>query len=252
MSLLNDRAPLRNRIVHLATALTIVTVTGACESPRTEEPSPAPGDPVTAADPIVLFDGASFDGWRGFQREDIPEGWTISDDGALHFTTAEGDINTGLITVEEFSDFDLRFEWRVAPGGNSGVFFHVAEEEDAIWKTGPEYQLVDNTDHADGDNPETSAGSNYGLHGPDENFARPAGEYNEGRIVVRDGRVEHYLNGQKVVDYELGSDGWEALVAESPFQEHAQYGRTGRGHIALQEGGPVWIRNVTIQTFDGD
>lgn len=237
-------------ILHVSMVLAVTVTVGACEPPRSEEVSSPPADTLAATEDeglIVLFDGATLDGWRGFQTTDVPEGWTVTEHGALHFMTAEGDINQGLITEETFADFDLRFEWRVAPGGNSGVFFHVTEDEDAIWMTGPEYQIVDNADHADGENPETSAGANYGLHGPDENFARPAGEYNEGRIVVRGGRVEHFLNGQRVVDYDLGSEAWTGLVAESPFESHSRYGRTGEGHIALQEGGPVWFRNVTIR-----
>lgn len=248
------RVSLNTPVVRSIAAVVVIAVVGACETPDGSRPAPAT-DTVGASeqnDIIVLFDGESLDAWRGFQRSDIPEGWTITDDGELHFTSAEGDINQGLITKETFSDFDLRFEWRIASGGNSGVFFHVTEEEDTIWKTGPEYQLVDNADHADGANPKTAAAANYGLHGPDQDYARPAGEYNEGRIVVHDGHVEHYLNGHMVVEYELGSEEWTALVAESPFEAHSHYGRTNGGHIALQEGGPVWFRNITIQQLSDD
>lgn len=198
----------------------------------------------------VLFDGESLDGWRGFRSDGVPEGWTVTDDGALHYTTAEGDINQGIMTEEQFSDFDLRFEWRVAPGGNSGVFFHVTEDEDTIWKTGPEYQIVDNAGHPDGQNPVTSAGANYSLYGPEENYANPADEYNDGRIVVRGGHVEHFLNGRSVVEYDLESAEWNERIAESSFSDLPAYGRSGSGHIALQEGGPVWYRNIRIRTLD--
>jgi hypothetical protein len=243
------------RHARLLFVLSIIVLIAACESPRSDDPSSGEAAVDTAAVSEAhvwqeLFDGESLAGWRGFRQQDVPDGWTVSEDGAIHFTTSEGDINAGLLTEEEFSDFDLRFEWRVAPGGNSGVFFHVTEDDDTIWKTGPEYQIVDNLGHADGENPVTSAGSNYGLHGPDENHAKPAGEYNEGRVVVRDGLVQHFLNGHKVVEYELGSAEWEAFVADSPFAQMPAYGRTGSGHIALQEGGPVWYRNIRIRRLE--
>lgn len=249
--------------------LSIIVLMTACDAPRTGDP--ATGESETASvsgstngsaealgeegepeDWQILFDGENLDGWRGFQSRVIPPGWTVTDDGAIHFASAEGDIDLGLITDEQFSDFDLRFEWRVAPGGNSGVFFHVTEDEDTIWKTGPEYQIVDNIGHDDGENPVTSAGANYGLYGPDEDFSKPAGEYNEGRILVRAGRVQHFLNDQKVVDYRLGSDDWEDRVGASSFNEMPAYGRTGSGHIALQEGGPVWYRNIRIRSLGAD
>jgi hypothetical protein len=210
-------------------------------------------DPPVAAIPAddevweILFDGQTFDGWRGFGRSDVPEGWVITEEGDIHFTSADGDINLGLITEERFSDFDLRFEWRIAPGGNSGVFFRVRENDhEAIWHTGPEYQVVDNTGHPDGENPLTSAGSNYALHGPEEDYMRPVGEYNEGRVLVTGDRVQHWLNGHKVVEYELWDDGWEERVAGTAFARFPEYGRSRSGHIALQEGGPVWYRNIRI------
>src|SRR5690606_12280493 len=198
------RVSLNTPVVRSIAAVVVIAVVGACETPDGSRPAPAT-DTVGASeqnDIIVLFDGESLDAWRGFQRSDIPEGWTITDDGELHFTSAEGDINQGLITKETFSDFDLRFEWRIASGGNSGVFSHVTQEADTTRTLGPEYQLVATADHADGANPNTAAAANYGLHGPDQVYARPAGEYNAGRIVVHDGHVEHYLNGHMVVEYE--------------------------------------------------
>jgi len=251
--------------IHLEVVITIgALLIAACGPPQSDGPDASSGTSDRTADASdtaaragdegeewqVLFDGESLDGWRGFRADDIPEGWTISDDGSLHFTTSEGDINDGLITDEQFSDFDLRFEWRVAPAGNSGVFFHVTEDEDTIWKTGPEYQIVDNEGHPDGQNPLAAAGANYGLYGPVEDFANATGEYNDGRIVVRGGHVEHFLNGDQAVKYHLGSEEWDDLVSESSFGDLPAYGRSGSGHIALQEGGPVWYRNIRIRPLD--
>lgn len=242
--------PMQRTILPVCFLLSILVLIAACESSGERDASAPSAAAQDTTRWNVLFDGSSLGGWRGFRAEGVPEGWTVTEDGDLHFTTSAGDINLGLITEEEYENFDLRFEWRVAPGGNSGVFFHVSEEGETIWETGPEYQIVDNEQHADGETPTTSAASNYGLHGPDENHARPAGAYNEGRILVEEGRVEHFLNGQRVVVYHLGSEAWEALVAESSFSELPDYGRTGSGHIALQEGGPVWYRNIRIRRLE--
>lgn len=257
--------PFHRANFHLEVVITLgALLIAACGPPQADGPEASGGTSDRTADESdlavgagdagenwqVLFDGESLDGWRGFRADDIPEGWTLSDDGALHFTSSEGDINQGLITEDQYADFDLRFEWRVAPAGNSGVFFHVTEEEDAIWKTGPEYQIVDNEGHPDGANPLAAAGANYGLYGPVENFANAAGEYNDGRIVVRGGHVEHFLNGHQIVKYDLGSEEWDDLVSESSFGDLTAYGRSGSGHIALQEGGPVWYRNIRIRPLD--
>lgn len=195
---------------------------------------------------VALFDGESLEGWRGFRRDEAPESWTVSD-GAIHFVSADGDINTGLITSDRYDDFELIFEWKVAPGGNSGVFFRVTEEQDAIWKTGPEYQVVDNVNHPDGRRPVSAAGSNYGLHGPDTDRARPPGQWNEARLLAQGARVEHWLNGHRTAAYDLWDEAWEAAVAASPFRDHRSYGRSRSGHIALQEGGPVWYRTLRVR-----
>ena len=232
-----------------ALGLTVLLLVGCSSAERVSEPPPA-AVPAEEGNWEILFDGRTFEGWRGFGRSDVPEGWAIAED-ALHFTSADGDISLGLITVDRFADFDLRFEWRIAPGGNSGVFFRVVENgREAIWHTGPEYQVVDNTGHPDGENPLTSAGSNYALHGPQENFMRPVGEYNEGRIRVEGARVEHWLNGQKVVEYDLWDEDWEAKLVGTAFARFPEYGRSRSGHIALQEGGPVWYRNIRVLRLD--
>lgn len=211
----------------------------------------AEGTPDGDGEWIALFDGESFDGWRGFGKQEIPDRWAIDDDEqAIHYTRAEADYDLGIITEQQYENFELRFEWKVAPEGNSGVFFRVAESYDAIWHTGPEYQVVDNDGHPDGDDPVTAAGSTYALYGPEEDFTRPAGEWNTGRIVVRGTHVEHHLNGRKIVEYELGSGDWQRRVEASVFNDYPDYGTIRRGHISLQDGGPVWYRNIKLRELD--
>lgn len=191
----------------------------------------------------LLFDGRTAEGWRGFRREDFPAGWRIVD-GTLHRAEKAGDI----ITTETFADFELSVDWRVEGPGNSGIFFRVSEDEDQVWRTGPEYQILNNAVHKDGRNPITRAGANYALHAPREDVARPAGEWNTARLVVNGPHVEHWLNGRKIVEYELWSEDWERRVAESKFAEMPRYGRNTSGHIALQDhNDPVWFRNIKVR-----
>lgn len=192
----------------------------------------------------LLSDG-TLDAWRGYRREDVPAGWSAAGN-TIAFTPGVG--SGSIITRELFTDFELVFEWRVEERGNSGVFYKVTEAERAPYWTGPEYQILDNAGHPDGRQPETSAGSNYALHAPTEDVSRPVGDWNEGRIVVRGPLVEHWMNGVMVVEYELWTDDWRRLVAETKFSEWPGYGMAEEGHLGLQDhGDPVWYRNVRIR-----
>ncbi len=152
------------------------------------------------------------------------------------------------MTVDQFGDFELRLEWRISKNGNSGIMFRVTGEGDEPWWTGPEMQVLDNGGHPDGKDPLTSAGSNYALHAPVSDVTRPVGEWNDVRIVVKDAHVEHWLNGVKVVEYELWSPDWESRVRSTKFASNPQYGRARSGHIVLQDhGDAVWYRNIRIK-----
>ena len=192
-----------------------------------------------------LFDGRSTEAWRGFRSDRLPGGWTIVD-GALTRVAAAGDI----VTREQFGDFELELEWRVRAGGNSGVFYRVSEapELEHVWQSGPELQVLDDAGHRDGARPETSAGSCYDLYPAPRGVVRPADEWNQVRIVLQGGHVEHWLNGRKVVDYELGSREWVDRVARSKFAKLPRYGREPKGHLALQDHGD-WVayRNIRIR-----
>jgi hypothetical protein len=191
----------------------------------------------------LLFDGETMQGWRGYNRPDFPSGWS-AEDGMLVRTGPGGDI----ITDRQFTDFELSLEWRVEEGGNSGVMYRAAEGEESIYHSAPEMQVLDDAGHADGGDPLTSAGANYGLHPAARGVVRPAGEWNRARVVVEGNHVEHWLNGVRVVEYELGSEDWEARVAESKFAQWPAYGRAPRGHIGLQDhDDPVWYRNIKIR-----
>ncbi len=208
-----------------------------------QEPAPA----VSAWKP--LFDGKTTAGWRGFKKEAFPEkGWMV-EDSCLHIRAGGGAGD--IVTVDEYQDFELRFEWKVAAGANSGVFFRVGEEDDAPWYTGPEYQILDDAKHADGQNPKTSAAAAYGMYKAVGKELAEVGAFNEGRIVVVGSRVEHWLNGTRVLAYELGSETWKTDIAASKFASMPNFGRRPKGRIALQDhGDDVWFRNLRIREFD--
>jgi 3-keto-disaccharide hydrolase len=193
----------------------------------------------------ALFDGTSTDAWRGFKRDAFPsKGWAV-ENGTLK--PVVGGDRVDLVTKDIYKDFDLELEWKVGPSGNSGVMYDVAETEAETYYTGPEMQVLDDAGHPDGKNPKTSAGALYALIAPSAKVVKPTGEWNQARLVKKGSHVEHWLNGTKIVEYELGSPALAALIADSKFKEWPRFARQGQGHIVLQHhGDPAWYRNVRI------
>jgi hypothetical protein len=193
----------------------------------------------------LLFDGRTTAGWGGFARDSMSSGWHVVD-GALTRVAQAGDI----VTRDQFENFELTLEWNVAVGGNSGIFYHVADSGSAVYETGPEMQVLDDERHEDGKSPLTSAGSAFGLYPVPRGVVRPAGQWNHARIVVRGAHVEHWLNGTKVVDYELWTPDWSARVQASKFKQWGGYGLSRRGRIALQDHGDrVAFRDIKIRVL---
>jgi hypothetical protein len=191
----------------------------------------------------LLFDGKTVSGWRGFKTPTPPAGWKAID-GTLARAEGGGD----LMTVNQYGDFELQLQWKISKGGNSGIMFHVTEEGGQTYESGPEMQVLDNAGHKDGEAPITSAGSNYAVHPPVRDVSKPVGEWNDVRLVVKGPHVEHWLNGVKVVEYDLWSADWEKRVLASKFAKMPPYGRAKRGHIAIQDhGDAVWYRNIKIK-----
>jgi hypothetical protein len=197
----------------------------------------------------ILFDGKSTAAWRGFRREDFPSKCWAVEDGALR-TIAGCDRadQRDIITKVKYRDFELKLEWRVALGANSGIMYLVSEDENATWRTGPEMQILDDANHVDGKNAKTSAGALYGLIAPVNKTLRPVGKYNQVRIIVRNGHVVYRLNGRKVLEFDLGSDALAAMIADSKFKTFPRFAKNLEGHIALQyHGDDVWYRNIRIR-----
>lgn len=194
----------------------------------------------------VLFGGSSLDNWRNFRKDDI--NWE-TEDSTLTTSGGNGDI----ITKDTYGNFELEFDWKISEGGNSGVMYLVQEgDHGEAYHTGPEYQIIDAENFSEkhgGELDETQVtGANYGLDVPEGQKPKPAGEWNHGKIVVNDGHVEHWVNGEKVVEYELRSDEWREKVQQTKFAEWPDYGMAEEGHIALQDHGDrVWFRDIRIK-----
>jgi len=195
-----------------------------------------------------LFDGTSTRGWRGYGSKEFPAGWVV-EDGALHRRAGGGDI----MTEEVYQDFELRFEWKVAAGGNSGVIYRVREQAEPAFHTGPEYQILDDAIQPDGKILPTSAASLYGMYPPSRRVSKCAGSWNEGRIIVRGDHVQHWLNGELVVDCHIGSEDWNERLKKSKFATWPDFAHPSRGHIVLQDhGDAVWFRQLYIKPITSE
>ncbi len=210
-----------------------------------------------------LFDGETLSGWRnvGGDENDVKK-WTVQDgtlalvqDGvfpawdmikSVLLGGASGDL---MYYREKFRDFELSLQWKISPGGNSGIFYFVKDEKESVsWRTGLEMQVLDNEGHKDGKIRTHRAGDLYDLIAADPETVRPPGEWNEVLIRVKDNHIEHWLNGVKVVSIERGTEDWNALVAASKFADMPGYGKSEAGYIALQDhGDPVWFRNIRVR-----
>ncbi len=195
----------------------------------------------------ILFDGKTVEAWRSFQGADFPvEGWLIENKCLKHCAGMGGG---DLVTVESFEDFELSFEWKVAKGANSGVMIRVSESSGETWHTGPEMQLLDDERHPDARDPKKSAGALYGLFAPNEKKKlKSAGKFNHSQIIADGSSVEHWLNGELILSYEIGSPDWIQALRGTKFESLENFAVNLRGHIALQDhGDDVWFRDIRIR-----
>lgn len=240
-------------------AIASLTMLAACDS-GTPTNDAAPGDPAMAEHPtsastsewVSLFNGRDLDGWRSYNEEAPNPAWIVEDGAIALDVDRDTEQMTGgdLITERQFENFELELEWKLSEGGNSGIFYRVREMpgQDVAYLTGIEMQVLDDDRHVDGGEPKTSAGACYALYPPTVDAVNPVGEWNRVRLVVDHGHAEHWLNGQKVVEYEIGSDDWNRRVAASKFADWEHFARYPKGHIALQDHTDrVWFRNIRIR-----
>ncbi len=223
------------------------------ESASTETATPALNT-LTEAEKqegwALLFDGQTTKGWHIYNR-DTMAGWAVENDEFI--ALGQGGLDghgADIVTDEEFENFELSLEWKMSPGGNSGVFFNVVEspEYSAVYETGPEYQLIDDVGFPEKLEPWQLSAANYAMHPPAKKAYKPVGEFNLTRLVVNKGHVEHWLNGELIVAYDLWTPEWENLANTGKWKDFPGYGRAKKGKIALQDhGNQSWFRNIKIK-----
>lgn len=201
---------------------------------------------------MLLFDGVNTDGWRAFNGDSLPSNWTV-ENGALKALGHDGgDIGGDIVFAPlEFEQFELEFTWKIAPGGNSGVFYHVVEDPKykAPYETGPEYQVIDQLGFADPLEDWQSLAADYAMYTPDfEGVVKPAGEWNHSRIVFSETGASYWLNGKKTVEFTPYSEDWNTRRNSGKWDAFPDYAKSKTGLIALQDhGSEVWFKNIKIR-----
>jgi hypothetical protein len=215
---------------------------------------------------ILLFDGDSFEGWRGMGREDIPEGhWTIEEGMIKKIPSTDVPLQEDgqplvggdLITNQTFESFELVWDWKISEAGNSGIKYNVSEEMSVDYPPknaalGFEYQILDDDRHLDAQVSDThTAAALYDLIAPAGKILKPVGEFNTSRIVFNGNHGEHWLNGVKVLEYDLDTPEMDALIAASKYKNFVDFAKKRRGHIVLQDHtDAVWFRNLKIRILE--
>lgn len=248
----------------------------SCKTDKKEEKTDPMAEEVKTTaetdDWIYLFDGSSTDGWRAYNGDSLPPGWTI-EDNALTFDTELGleQNYTGgkdiIYGAEEFDNFELYLEWKLPEGGNSGIFYHLKEDYDSPNGVSPEYQLIDDENYADihdlteyntslgYDNPSElkplqKTASDYAMHpaNPEKKVLNPVGEWNSSKIVFTPERVEHWLNGKMVLSFVPWDDAWYETKNSNKWKDSPDYGKFKTGYIGLQDhSSPIWFKNIKIK-----
>lgn len=194
-----------------------------------------------------LFDGKDLTKWRLYNGEGM-EGWQIK--GNAMVAMGLPGKSADAITIDTFSNFELSLEWKISKGGNSGIFFNVQEKVglEAVYHSGPEYQLVDDEGFAYPLEDWQKTAANYAMHPPKIKNHKPQGSYNHSRLIVDKGHVQHWLNDRLLVRYELWTSEWEDLKQEGKWKDFPSYGIYRSGHIALQDhGNEISFRNIKIR-----
>ncbi len=201
-----------------------------------------------------LFDGESTKHWRGYNMDDFPDNAWHVEDGLLVYRPPEGDESTtalDIITREVYSDFEFKIDWMIERGGNSGILYHVLEQDRAIYWSGPEFQILDNENHPDADQGiegNRKAGSLYDLIPADPQNTNQFNEWNSVKIISNGPVIEHWQNGEKVVEFERWTVEWFDMLHESKFNCYPEFGALRGGHIGLQDHGDVVkFRNIKIR-----
>lgn len=200
----------------------------------------------------LLFDGETTNGWRTYKN--WPGSWKVNE-GTLCSERAGDSSNADIITVDSFANFELAIDWKISPKGNSGIMYHVTEDYDAAYDSGPEYQLIDDKGFPEHIEEWQKTGAAYAIKPPAMQAANAPGKWNHTIIIVNRNHVEHWLNDKKVVQYELGSDAWKQAKEAGKWKDIKGYGASKSGHIALQAAHSniddtyICFRNIKIKVL---
>ena len=228
----------------------VLTCAGAMNLPAADDSQLNTLTPAEkAAGWRLIFNGLDFAGWHNFKQEGVRPGWQATN-GRL--VVADPKNAGDLVTSNQFDWFELQFEYNIMPGGNSGIMFHVTDEGNRPWATGPEFQLEDNQEAKD----PQRCGWLYGLYQPANDpktgapmdATKPAGEWNHVRLLVTPEKCEHAINGVKYFEYVLGSEDFKSRVAKSKFGKQPLFAKSNSGFLSLQgDHGSVAFRNLKIR-----
>jgi hypothetical protein len=197
----------------------------------------------------LLFDGKSLNGWRPYQNQ-VTNSWTV-DNGIMYCkgsVTDKSDKRADMITTKEYENFDLSIDWKISAQGNSGILYMVTEEFPRSYLSGPEYQIIDDINFPQKLEDWQKTGANYAMDPAPTAAPNPAGQWNTTRIVVNKGHVQHWLNGKKLLDFEMWTDEWKKKKATGKWKDAPGYGMSKKGHIGLQDhGSEAWFKNLKIK-----
>ena len=241
----------------------VVLLAAACQKPAPKDETAASVEPNTLTEAEkadgwqLLFDGKTLDGWKRYGADSIGPLWSVKD--GVIVCSGEGlgegtkDVGGSLMTLSQFGNFDLSIDWKIAPGGNSGILYHVMEKPEfkTDYATGPEYQVLDDAGYKDPLKDAQKAGSNYDMYAaPADKKLNAAGEWNSSRIVYNNGKVEHYLNGVKTVEFDENSADYQERYKKSKWVEFPGWNTFKTGSISLQDhGANVYFRNIKIKAL---
>jgi hypothetical protein len=246
-----------NKLLSIALCASVFAACNSSSTNSTTTDTTATKDTTAAMQPTAadtgwtsLFDGTTLNGWHSFGATSASAKWSV-DSGAIHFNPATKGDDGDLVSNDSFANFDLKIDWKIAKGGNSGILFYVQDDKakyEDTYKTGPEMQVLDDERNEDNKLPSHRAGSLYDLIQATPGAVKPAEQWNSVEIVANNGKLDFYLNSVHVVNTTMWDDGWKKMVADSKFKQWPAFSTFKNGHIALQDHGfDVWYKNIQVR-----